>query len=594
WGPEWDPLLANDTDGVLVQKMNETVDGQYQKYSVSTGDYIREHFFGPDPRLRALVEHLSDEQLTKLRRGGHSYRKLYAAYRAATDHQNAPVAILAKTVKGWTLGKGFEASNATHQLKKLDESQLRKFRDTLELPIPDAELGSAPYYHPGPNSPEVEYLLERRRALGGPMPRRTVRVKHLSVQDDQTFGDLLGGSKTNLEASTTMAFVRVLRKLLRDPVLGKYVVPITPDEARTFGMESLFREIGIYSARGQQYDPVDSHVFLNYHEAIDGQLLEEGITEAGSMASFTAAATGYATHGVPTIPFYIFYSMFGMQRTADLIWAVGDQRGRGFLLGATAGRTTLNGEGLQHEDGHSHLFSNAFPNLRGYDPAYAYELAVIIRDGMQRMFEKDEDIFYYITLYNENYLQPPLPEGTEDGILRGLYLVSPGPACRHRAQIFGSGSMLRCALSAQQVLAERWDVGVDVWSATSYQQLFRDARAVERHNRLHPTTTPHVPYVAQALEGHDGPVVAVSDWVSEVPSLIGRFIPRRFVPLGTNGYGRSDTRQALRQHFEVSASWIVATTLSALAQDGVLPPERVVEAMRELDLDADKPDPMTA
>ena len=442
WGREWDDLLARDVDGVLVQQMNETLDGEFQKFSVAGGAYIREHFFGPDPRLRKLVEHLSDDDLAKLRRGGHDYRKVYAAYKAATEHKGAPTVILAQTVKGWTLGPGVEARNITHQAKKLNEAELKIFRDRLELPIPDSTLKDAPYYHPGPDSEEVQYLIERRRALGGPLPRRIVRSAPLPAPAAAVDAEFAAGSTTPV--STTMVFARILRNLIRDKELGPRIVPIIPDEARTFGMDPLFKEVGIYSALGQRYEPVDSDLVLSYREATDGQVLEEGITEAGSMASFQAAGTSYATHGLATIPFYIFYSMFGFQRTGDQMWAFGDARGRGFLMGATAGRTTLTGEGLQHDDGHTQILASTVPNLRAYDPAFAYELAAVIRDGIERMHgPKPEDIFYYVTIYNENYVQPPRPEGvTDEGILRGIYRFAAAPDVgpdAHPARLVGSG-----------------------------------------------------------------------------------------------------------------------------------------------------------
>jgi pyruvate dehydrogenase E1 component len=596
WGPEWNELLARDVDGLLVQRMNEVPDGQFQKYAVEGGSFIRKDFFGKDPRLAKLAEHLSDEQLTKLRRGGHSFRKLYAAYHAAVRHKGQPVCVLAHTIKGWTLGSAFAGSNVTHQMKKMDEDGLRKFRDLLELPIPDSRLAEAPYYHPGAESEEVQYMIARRKELGGSLPLRRNKKTELVVPPDESWKELLDGGKAGIEASTTMAFVRLLRVLLRDKSIGKYVVPIVPDEARTFGMDPLFREVGIYSPVGQLYEPVDSKLILNYHESKDGQLLEEGITEAGSMASFTAAGTSYATHGLMTIPFYTFYSMFGLQRTADQAWAFGDARGRGFLMGATAGRTTLNGEGLQHQDGQSHLYAQAIPNLLAYDPAYAYELAVIIRDGLRRMIEKQEDIFYYITIYNENYMMPPMPQGVEPGILQGAYVVSPAPEKKKaRAQIFGSGTLLvKSALEAQKILFSKYGVPTDVWSITSYGQLYREARRVERDNRLHPERPQEAPYVARMLDGHEGPVICTSDWVSELPSLLTRFIPRRTVPLGANGFGRSDTREALRKHFEIDAAYVVYSTLHALMVEGSIAPQIVSGAMRELGIDPAKVDPFGA
>ncbi|HET9435360.1 MAG TPA: pyruvate dehydrogenase (acetyl-transferring), homodimeric type, partial [Candidatus Limnocylindrales bacterium] len=462
WGREWDELLARDVDGVLVEKMNTTIDGEFQKFSVAGGAYIREHFFGPDPRLRRLVEHLSDEDLAKLRRGGHDYRKVYAAYKAATEFRGAPTVILAKTVKGWTLGPGVEARNITHQAKKLSEQELRIFRDRLELPIPDAKLKEAPYYHPGPDSEEVQYLNERRKALGGPLPKRVVRAAALPAPKATFDAEFAAGSPTAV--STTMAFTRMLRNLIRDPDLGPRIVPIIPDEARTFGMDPLFNEVGIYASGGQRYEPVDSELVLKYREAKDGQVLEEGITEAGSMASFTAAATSYATNGLPVIPFYIFYSMFGFQRTGDQMWAAADARARGFLMGATAGRTTLTGEGLQHDDGHTHVQASTVPNLRQYDPAYAYELAAIIRDGIERMYVRAEDVLYYITIYNENYPQAPKPEGIDEAILRGIYRFAAAPDAgkgAKQARLIGSGSILQQVLEAQKLLAEKLGVAAE-------------------------------------------------------------------------------------------------------------------------------------
>jgi pyruvate dehydrogenase E1 component len=595
WAREWDALLAQDYDGVLVEAMSDTVDGDWQRYSIETGAYIREHFFGRDPRLLQMVEHLSDDDLRRLRRGGHDYRKVFAAYQVATRHQGRPTAILAHTVKGWTLGSGAEARNMTHQMKKLGVEELKKFRDRLELPISDRKLADAPYFHPGPESPEVQYLMERRRDLGGPMPRRVVRARPLAEAQEKVFVEFQAGTGEKQAVSTTMAFAKLLRNLLRDPVWGKRVVPIIPDEARTFGMEVLFREIGIYAPFGQKYEPVDSKLVLSYLEKADGQLLEEGITEAGSMASFTAAGTSYATHGQPMIPFYIFYSMFGFQRTGDLVWAFGDARGRGFLLGATAGRTTLNGEGLQHEDGHSHLLFAVMPNVRAYDPAFAYEVAIIVREGLKRMYVNGEDTFYYITLYNQDYPMPAMPSGCEAGVLSGLYLYrSAVQEAKHRAQLFGSGVVLHQALRAQEILAERYDVAADVWSATSYVQLRNEALAVERWNRLHPGEPARVPYVTRVLENAPGPVIASSDYLKAVPDLVARWIPRPFVPLGTDGFGRSDTREALRRHFEIDAEHIVVATLGALARQGQIEHGVVQRAIQDLGVDPERIDPREA
>jgi pyruvate dehydrogenase E1 component len=592
WGREWDDLLARDTDGVLVNKMNTTVDGQFQKYVVESGAYIRDDFFGPDPRLKKLVEHLSDDDLFRLRRGGHDYRKVYAAYKKATELTGAPVAILAKTVKGWTLGGAVEGRNVTHQAKKLSEDELKTFRDRLELPISDKDIkeGVPPFYHPGKDSQEVQYMLARRHALGGLVPERRVETKAVELPGDDLYAEFSKGTEQGV--ATTMAFVRLLRKLMRDKKVGRRVVPIIPDEARTFGMESLFPDFKIYAARGQLYEPVDAKHLLAYRESQQGQILEEGITEAGSMGSFTAAATSYATHGEPMLPFFIFYSMFGFQRIGDLIWSLGDQRGRGFLLGATHGRTTLMGEGLQHQDGHSLLLASTNPACRAYDPAFAYEIAAIVKDGVRRMFDENEDVFFYLSVYNEPYPQPAMPEGIEDGILAGLYKFKSAPnGNRHRAQIFGSGPMVPQALKAQELLAENHDVAADVWSATSYHQLRLDALDTERWNRLHPEEARRQPYVTQLLESAEGPVIAVSDSMKAVPDQIARWVPAPFVPLGTDGFGRSDTRVALRRFFEIDAEHIVVGTLAALAEFGDVKPEAVTEAIKRYDIDPDRVNP---
>jgi pyruvate dehydrogenase E1 component len=598
WGRDWDDLLARDVDGVLLNTMNTTVDGEFQKYAVESGAYIREHFFGPDPRLGRMVEHLSDEDLLKLPRGGHDYRKLYAAYRMAVEHRGSPTVILAKTVKGWTLGSALEARNATHQIKDLGADQLKQFRDRLYLPISDAELedGDPPYVHPGTDSPEFEYLMARRRALGGAMPSRVVRAKPVPTPPESAFADFLAGTGEKVQASTTTAFARMLRNLLRDEGMGKRVVPIIPDEARTFGLDALFREMKIYAPFGQTYEPVDAELLLSYREARDGRILEEGITEAGSMASTTAAGTAYATWGQPMIPFFVFYSMFGFQRIGDLIWSFGDQRGRGFLLGATAGRTTLTGEGLQHCDGHSHVLATTVPNCRAYDPAFAYEVAVIVRDGIERMYgDAAEDVFYYLTLYNENYTMPAMPKGAEEGIVRGLYRYREAPKKRkYRTQLLASGTAMLAALEAQEILSDQHDVAADVWSATSYKLLRDDALEAERWSRLHPKEEARVPYVTQCLGEVGGPIVAVTDFMKVVPDQISRFVPAPFVPLGTDGYGFSDTRPALRRHFEVDAAHIVIATLDALARSGDVKHEVVAEAIRHFGVDPERPDPRNA
>jgi pyruvate dehydrogenase E1 component len=592
WGREWDELLKRDVDGVLVEEMNSTVDGEFQKFSVAGGAYIREHFFGPDPRLNKLIEGMTDEDLSKLRRGGHDYRKVFAAYKAATEHRGAPTVILAKTVKGWTLGPGVEARNITHQAKKLSEQELRVFRDRLELPIPDDKLKDAPYYHPGHHSEEVQYLEERRVALGGPLPKRVVHPVVLPAPKPTFDAEFAAGSATAV--STTMAFTRMLRNLIRDPELGPRIVPIIPDEARTFGMDPLFNEVGIYSATGQRYEPVDSELVLKYREAIDGQVLEEGITEAGSAAGFQAAGTSYATHGYPVIPFYIFYSMFGFQRTGDQLWAAGDARARGFLMAATAGRTTLTGEGLQHDDGHSHVLAMTNPAVRQYDPTFAYELAAIIRDGIDRMHVKGEDLIYYISLYNENYPMAPKPEGIDEGILRGIYPFAAAPKLPKgapRVRLAGSGSILLQVIAAQALLADL-GVAAEVFSATSFPQLRRDALAVDRWNRLHPTEKPRKPYVATVLGAEGGPVVAATDWMKALPDLVRPWIEAPFVTLGTDGFGRSDTRDSLRAWFEIDPPSIAAAALSALARSGDITAARAAEGFAKLGVDPEKADPL--
>ncbi|HVV00284.1 MAG TPA: pyruvate dehydrogenase (acetyl-transferring), homodimeric type, partial [Verrucomicrobiae bacterium] len=536
WGSDWDSLLAADRTGLLLKRMEEAVDGDYQKYSVEPGSYTRKHFFGKYPELLELVNHLTDEQIRKLLRGGHDSRKVYAAYKAAMEHKGQPTVILAKTVKGYGLGEAGEGRNITHQQKKLNEKELREFRERFAVPISDEEIAEAPFFRPGPSSKEREYLLQRRQKLGGFLPRRAVTAKPLELPDKSIFAEFAKGSG-KFELSTTMGFVRLISLLTRNKSIGRQIVPIIPDEARTFGLDALFREIGIYSSKGQLYDPVDSKSLLYYHEAKDGQILEEGITEAGSMASFVAAGTNYATHGRHLIPFYIYYSMFGFQRIGDLMWLAGDIKARGFLLGATSGRTTLNGEGLQHQDGHSLILSTTIPTLLTYDPAFTYELAAIIADGMKRMYVDGEDIFYYLTLYNENYAMPAMPPGVEDGILKGLYRFQEGPKAKApKAHIFGSGPIVREALRAQQILADRYGVSADVWSATSYKLLRNDALRAERWNMLHPEEKPRKPYVQSILEKEEGVFVAVSDNLKIVPDQIAPWVPGGLTSLGTDGF----------------------------------------------------------
>src|SRR4026209_120791 len=515
WGREWDPLLAKDREGLLVKRMGEIVDGQYQKYAVESGAYVREHFWAADPRLLEMVKHLSDDQLKKMTLGGHDPIKIYNAYKAAVEHKGAPTVVLARTIKGYGTGEAGEGKNITHQQKKMNEVELRAFRKRFGIPIADSEVAKAPFYRPPDNSPEVTYMLERRKQLGGFVPRRITTTEPFKADNlHDCFMEFEKGPEGR-KASTTMVFVRMLAKMLKDKEIGELIVPIVPDEARTFGMEALFRQVGIYSHVGQLYDPVDMDTLLYYKEAKEGQILEEGITEAGSMSSFIAAGTAYATHGINTIPFFIFYSMFGMQRVGDLVWAAADTRTRGFLLGGTAGRTTLSGEGLQHQDGHSHLLSLAVPNLISYDPAFAFEIAVIIEDGIRRMYKDGESIFYYITVMNEQYEMLPMPEGSREGILKGLYKLRPSQKAKPkaRAQLLGSGAILNEVLKAQQILEEKYNVSADVWSVTSYQELYREGQAADRWNRLHPAEKPRVPYVTQCLAGTDGVIIAASDYV---------------------------------------------------------------------------------
>jgi pyruvate dehydrogenase E1 component len=599
WGREWDELLARDADGVLVNAMNTTPDGQFQKYAVSDGAFIRDDFFGRDPRLRRMVEHLSDEQITRLSRGGHDYRKVYAAFKAAREHVGQPTVILAQTIKGWTLGKDFEGRNATHQMKKLTKAELKEFRDRLYLEIPDSELEGdlPPYYHPGKDSDEIQYMLERRRALGGFVPTRHDRSKALTLPEGKVY-ELFSKGSGKQQVATTMAFVRLLKDLMKDKEIGQRFVPVIPDEARTFGMDAMFPTAKIYSPHGQNYDPVDAELLLAYREDTRGQILHEGITEAGSMASVIAAGSAYATHGEPMIPVYVFYSMFGFQRTGDLMWAMGDQMARGFLLGATAGRTTLNGEGLQHEDGHSMLLAATNPACVAYDPAFAYEVAVITRDALRRMYGPErENIFYYLTVYNEPKPQPAMPEveDLEAKILRGMYRFAPAPDVAGngdapRAQLLASGTAIHWALDAQQLLAQDWGVAADVWSVTSWNELRRDALGCDSRNRLHPTGADsdahRTPFITEALDGAPGPVVAVSDWMRAVPDQIAHWVPNDWTSLGTDGYGRSDTRPALRRFFAVDAESITLAALTELARRGEVKTELPGEAIRKYELDA--------
>ncbi|MBI4372419.1 MAG: pyruvate dehydrogenase (acetyl-transferring), homodimeric type [Candidatus Omnitrophica bacterium] len=592
WGSSWDPLLRADQSGLLMKRMAEAVDGDYQKYSVEPGSYTRKHFFGKYPALFKMVNHLTDDQITKLLRGGHDPEKVYNAYKKAVEHKGQPTVVLAKTVKGYGLGEAGEGRNITHQQKKLNEKELREFRDRFHVPLNDEEVVNAPFYRPPADSVETKYLLERRKVLGGFLPQRKVKAPPLEAPEMDYFAEFLKGSG-QLEASSTMAFVRLLTKLLRHEKIGKRIVPIIPDEARTFGLDALFRQIGIYSSKGQLYEPVDRESLLYYQEAKDGQLLEEGITEAGSMSSFIAAGTNYANLGFSMIPFFIYYSMFGFQRIGDLIWAAGDIKAKGFLLGATAGRTTLNGEGLQHEDGHSHLLASTIPNLIAYDPAFGYEIAVIVRDGIRRMYENGEEVFYYLTLYNENYEMPPMPEGVEEGILKGLYKFRVGSKDKKiKAHILGSGPILREALKAQKILEKDYGVSVDIWSATNYKQLRTEALGVRRWNMLHPASEPKKSYVERMLEKERGIFVAVSDYMKIVPEQIAPWVPGGLMTLGTDGFGRSDTRENLRRFFEVDAEMTVIGTLYALSQKAVVKKEVVEKAIKDLKIDPEKTYPI--
>ncbi|GIF46598.1 pyruvate dehydrogenase E1 component [Asanoa ferruginea] len=593
WGREWDPLLAADSDGALVNLMNSTPDGDYQTYKAESGAYVREHFFGRDPRTRKMVENFSDDEIWNLKRGGHDYRKIYAAYKAATEHTGQPTVILAKTIKGWTLGSSFEGRNATHQMKKLTLDDLKTFRDRLYLDISDKQLEDnpylPPYIRPEDKSDEMEYLHERRRALGGYLPSRNTKVIPLQIPGSERFGDVKRGSGKQ-KIATTMAFVRLLKDIMKDRAFGDRWVPIIPDEARTFGMDSLFPTKKIYSPHGQNYTPVDRELFLSYKEALGGQILHEGINEAGSVASFTAAGSSYATHGEPMIPLYIFYSMFGFQRTGDGFWAAADQMTRGFVLGATAGRTTLNGEGLQHEDGHSHLLAATNPAVVGWDPAFAFEIAHIVERGLHRMYGEDpENVFYYLTLYNEPILQPAEPVDVDvEGLLKGIYRYSPAPAVEGggiKANVLASGTAMQWALKAQQLLAQDWGVAADVWSVTSWTELRRDAVQTEEYNLMHPGSEPRVPYIRRKLAGADGPVVAVSDFMRAVPDLISRWVPGDYTSLGTDGFGLSDTRHALRRHFHVDAESVAVATLRQLALRGEIAPAIPVEAARKYAID---------
>jgi pyruvate dehydrogenase E1 component len=604
WGSDWDPLLDADVDGKLVKRMGEVVDGQYQKYTVSDGDYIRQHFFGADPEVLKMVEHLSDQMMQSIRRGGHDPEKVYAAYHAAVNHKGAPTVILAKTVKGYGLGDAGEGQNVAHNQKKIAEEALKAFRTRFNIPVSDAEIGKLPFYKPEPDSPEMKYLHQRRAAMGGFVPVRQQCAEKLDVPslDDKIFDGkpLLAGSEGG-EGSTTFALGAILRGLVRHPSVGKRVVPIIPDEARTFGMEGLFKQIGIYSSKGQLYEPVDklSESAMFYKESKEGQLLEEGINEAGAMSSFIAAGSAYANLGMNMVPFYVYYSMFGFQRVGDLIWCAADTRCKGFLCGGTSGRTTLNGEGLQHEDGHSQLMATTVPSLRSYDPAWGFELAVIVQDGLRRMYAEGEEIFYYLSVYNEAYVQPAMPkqDGVREGIINGMYRYSSTDSAsgqRHRPQLFGSGTILREALRAQEILKEKYGIGCDVWSVTSYSELRRNAMDCQHWNDLHPDQPSRQSYLEQMLDGVTGPFISTSDNVRLVADQIREWIPGEYIVLGTDGFGRSETRPELRRHFQIDGECTAYATLRGMARMGAFDASKLPEALKQLEIDAEKVNPLNA
>ncbi|MFM1911530.1 MAG: pyruvate decarboxylase, component of the pyruvate dehydrogenase complex [Pseudomonadota bacterium] len=592
WGSYWDPLLAMDKDGLLKKRMEECVDGEYQNFKAKGGAYTREHFFGKYPQLKEMVAAMSDQDIWRLNRGGHDPHKVYAAYAAATQHKGQPTVILAKTVKGYGMGDAGEAQNTTHQQKSMDIASLKAFRDRFDLPLTDEQVESLSFYRPPADSPEMVYMAERRAAMGGSVPARRRKGNELVVPELSAFENMLTATGDR-EISTTMAFVRILSTLVRDKQIGKYIVPIVPDEARTFGMEGMFRQLGIYSSAGQLYEPQDNDQVMFYKESKDGQILEEGINEAGAFSSWIAAATAYSVTGTQMIPFYIFYSMFGFQRIGDLAWAAGDSRARGFVLGATAGRTTLNGEGLQHEDGHSHLMSATIPNCVSYDPTFGYELAVIVQEGMRRMVQNQEDLYYYITLMNENYSHPEMPKGSEAGILKGMYAFSKSKAKGPKVQLMGSGVILREVIAAAEMLEKDWGVSPDVWSVTSFTELRREGLDADRWNMLNPEKKPRLSYVAECLSSAEGPVISSTDYMKSFADQIRNFVPQRFVSLGTDGYGRSDSREALRSFFEVDRYYVVLAALKALADEGKLPASKAAEAIKKYKIDASRPNPTT-
>jgi len=597
WGSNWDPLLARDKDGALRKIMMETLDGDYQAFKANDGAYVRKHFFGRDPKALELVAHMSDDDIWNLKRGGHDPQKVYAAYHAAVNHKGQPTVLLIKTVKGFGMGKAGEGKNTVHQTKKLTDEDIKYIRDRFNIPIPDSELPKIPFYKPADDTPEMQYLHERRKALGGYLPhRRTKADESFTVPSLETFKAVLEPTAEGREISTTQAYVRFLTQLLRDQALGPRVVPILVDEARTFGMEGLFRQVGIYNPHGQQYTPVDKDQVMYYKEDKAGQILQEGINEAGGMSSWIAAATSYSTSNRIMVPFYVYYSMFGFQRIGDLAWAAGDMQARGFLLGGTSGRTTLNGEGLQHEDGHSHILAGTIPNCVSYDPTFAHEVAVILHHGLKRMVEKQDNVFYYLTLLNENYPMPGLTAGTEEQIIKGMYLCKEGPKLTPRVQLLGSGSILRESIAAQELLEKDWGVAANVWSCPSFNELARDGQDAERWNLLHPLETPRVPFVAQQLASHAGPVVASTDYMKNYAEQIRPFLPkgRTYKVLGTDGFGRSDFRSKLREHFEINRHYIVVAALRALADEGSVPMTKVAEAIQKYGIDADKTNPLYA
>ncbi|MFQ5990288.1 MAG: pyruvate dehydrogenase (acetyl-transferring), homodimeric type [Candidatus Methylomirabilales bacterium] len=595
WGSNWDPLFARDTKGLLRQRFEECIDGEYQNFKAKGGAYSREHFFGKYPELKEMVANMTDDDIGRLNRGGHDSEKIYAAYAAAVKHKGQPTVILAKTVKGYGMGEAGEGQNITHQQKKMGEQALKAFRDRFNIPISDAEIGDAPFYKPATDSPELKYLQERRKALGGYLPSRQRKAEAVEVPDLKAFDAQLKGS-ADREMSTTMALVRILTMLTRDKKIGKYIVPIVPDEARTFGMEGMFRQLGIYSSVGQLYQPHDADQLMYYREDKAGQILQEGINEAGAIASWIAAGTAHSNHGINMIPFYVFYSMFGFQRVGDLAWAAGDMRARGFLIGGTAGRTALAGEGLQHQDGHSHLIASTIPNCVSYDPTFAYELAVIIQDGLRRMFGEQQDIYYYITTMNENYAHPAMPAGAEQGILQGMYLFqegSGGKEGKQKIQLLGCGTILREVLAAAELLENDFGVSADVWSVTSFNELRREGLNVQRWNMLHPEETPRVSYVESCLKDRKGPVVAATDYVKLFADQIRAFVPKRYRVLGTDGFGRSDTRKQLRKFFEVNRYYVAVAALKTLVEEGSVPASKVTEAIHKYGINPEQPNPMT-